>query len=152
MKGLLLQPKLAEIQDSLVGEANHSMEFEADPIGGITPRPHQEVLRDLQHLNERQDCQGLVREALVYLGLHSGNTDRINSSMSEPSITYLDSTEGSSIPSSYDRFETPIEPMALTSSYDWRFSTFYQQENLDDANQFNGEGTYSFYGTELFDC
>ncbi|CZR65362.1 uncharacterized protein PAC_15262 [Phialocephala subalpina] len=150
MEGLLLQPKLVEVRNSLLGEARALIEIAPRGNSSVTPRAPDELLRDLQYLDEQQDHQRLVREALVYLGLHSGNTTR-GSSPPPPSTTYFESSDGGngySLSTSDDFAEILGNQMTFMGADNGLDVGGVCQEGLfDDPNEHYGLGPYGYYTT-----
>jgi len=144
MEGLLLQPKLVEVRNSLLDEARA---LEIDPRGNssVTPRSPDELLRDLQYLDKQQDHQRLVREALVYLGLHSGNTTR-DAGPPPPSTIYFESNDGGS-GYSLSTPEMLGNQMTSTCADCSSVGRLCQERLFDDPNEDYGLGQYGYYTT-----
>jgi hypothetical protein len=149
MEGLLLQPKLVEVRNSLSAEARA---LEIDPRGNssVTPRAPDELLQDLQYLDEQQDHQRLVREALVYLGLQSGNTTR-GASPTPPSTIYFESNDGGngySLSTPDDFAEMLGNQTTFTcADNDSVVGRLCQERLLDNPNEDYGLGQYGYYTT-----
>ncbi|KAH8663621.1 hypothetical protein BGZ60DRAFT_529879 [Tricladium varicosporioides] len=150
MEGLLLQPRLVEVRNSLVGEARALIEIAPRGNSSVTPRAPDKLLRDLQYLDEQQDNQDLVREALVYLGLYSYNTTQ-SSSPPPPSTIYFESSDegngyGLSTPDDFSEIlGNQMTFMSADNGLD--VGRLCQERLFDDPNEDYGLGQYGYYTT-----
>ena len=149
MKGLLLQPRLVEIRDSVSDNVTATMGIGRGGKSAITPRAADEILQDLQYLDEQRDFRKLVKDAIEYLDLHDGNSTRC-SSPPPPSTTFFDSNDGSysNNLSTSDSFTEFSELPVLFDENVVDVSRLCQEKLLDNPNQHVGlEHGYGFWAS-----